>query len=86
MEIVDVYMIALNPSDQSQTELIRAAAQNNKGVVIKKVLESGHTRELNNALNFAVNFPGVTSAIVGTINPQHLNENVVSLTIRQSQP
>jgi aryl-alcohol dehydrogenase-like predicted oxidoreductase len=79
MEIVDVYMIALNESDQSQAELIKTAAQNNKGVVIKKALESGHTRDLSKALNFAINFPGVTSAIVGTINPQHLKQNVESI-------
>ena len=77
---IDVLMITLNESDQSQTELIKVAQQKNKGVLIKKALDSGFANDVSQALDFAVNFPGVTSVIVGTINPHHLKQNVESLT------
>ena len=79
MELVDVFMIALNESDQTQAELVKAATRHNKGVVIKKAFDSGHAKDPCQALNFAVNYPGVSSVIVGTINPNHLRENVESL-------
>ncbi|MEO2175316.1 MAG: aldo/keto reductase [bacterium] len=79
LELVDVFMIALNESDQTQAELIKAATRHNKGVVIKKAFDSGHAKDPGRSLNFAANFPGVSSVIVGTINPSHLRENVESL-------
>lgn len=79
MNYVDIFMITLNEQDQSQVPLIQACQQYNKGVVIKKALASGYSTDTNAALNFAVNFPGVTSVIVGTINPDHLKENVTGL-------
>ena len=80
LDLVDVLMVTLNETDQSQSELIIKAANKQKGVLIKKALESGHTSNSGRALRFATNFPGVTSVVIGTINPDHLKENAASLS------
>ena len=76
MDMIDVFMIALSEQNKDQAELISAARQNRKGILIKKALESGHSTDTKTALEFAINFPGVSSVIVGTINPDHLRQNV----------
>ena len=75
-DLVDAFMITFNASDQSQASLIEACQQQQKGVVIKKAMESGHTADPAAALQFVVNYPGVTSVVMGTINPDHLARNV----------
>jgi aryl-alcohol dehydrogenase-like predicted oxidoreductase len=50
-------------------------------VIIKKALASGHVKDPDAAVRFAVDYPGVTSVVVGTITPSHLQENVAALTI-----
>jgi aryl-alcohol dehydrogenase-like predicted oxidoreductase len=60
-----------------------------KGILVKKALNSGHDCIAGDAvessvganfternLRFALDKEGVTSVIVGTINPKHLQENV----------
>jgi aryl-alcohol dehydrogenase-like predicted oxidoreductase len=51
------------------------AAAHNKGVILKKVLSSGHSEDPASALAFSLGAPGVTSAIVGTITPENLRAN-----------
>jgi len=79
LELVDVVMVELNHEDQGQSEVIKKAQSLDKGVLIKKALISGHVSNPSKALHFAANFPGVTSVILGTINPQHLRQNVSAL-------
>ncbi len=81
LDLVDVLMVTLNESDQSQSELIIKAGRKQKGVLIKKALASGHTTNSAQALRFAINFPGVTGIIIGTINPAHLKDNVACLKL-----
>jgi aryl-alcohol dehydrogenase-like predicted oxidoreductase len=80
LEFVDVVMVELNYEDQGQSEVIKKAQSLGKGVLIKKALTSGRVADPSTALHFAANFPGVTSVILGTINPQHLRQNVSALT------
>jgi aryl-alcohol dehydrogenase-like predicted oxidoreductase len=47
-----------------------------KGALIKKAFASGRAADTASALRFVLRQPGVTSAIVGTINPRHLRDNV----------
>lgn len=77
---VDAFMVTLNRQDSSQLELLKIAKDKDKGILIKKAFASGHATN-NDALNYVVNYPGVTSAIVGTINPDHLRSNVSALTL-----
>jgi len=76
LQLVDVVMVTLNPQDLSQADLIVEARRHGKGILIKKALASGHANSVEQALIFALEYPGVSSVIVGTINPDHLLENV----------
>ena len=69
-------MIAYNPDDTTQSELLQEAERRNKGVIIKKALASGHAANVQGSLEFVLRSKIVSSAIVGTINPDHLKQNV----------
>ena len=58
---------------------VAAARAAGKGVLIKKGLQSGHAAAgggVPAALRYIFAQPGVSSVIVGTINPEHLRQNV----------
>lgn len=78
----DVAMVAFNPTYTDEREVLAYASQHQKGIFIKKALVSGHLQTLQTsdpitrAMQFIFSEPGVTSVIVGTIHPLHLQENV----------
>jgi len=74
----DIVMVTCNPAHQDEIPVLKAAAKQNKGVLIKKALQSGHG-SVEEAMRFIFAQPGVSSAIVGTINPMHLKSNVMEL-------
>ena len=61
--------------------VIDYCAAHDKGVLIKKALGSGHFchNPIQDSMEFIFSKKGVTSIIVGTINPQHLEENVSAI-------
>lgn len=69
----DVIMATLNLAEQQQLEVIAAAAEAGCGVLVKKALASGHAGSAS--LAFASSCHGVSSVVVGTINPEHLSAN-----------
>jgi len=69
----DVIMATLNQSETGEREVIAQAYESGCGVLIKKALASGHAGAAS--LRFAASQPGVSSVIVGTIDPDHLREN-----------
>ncbi|MFG0330088.1 MAG: aldo/keto reductase [Phycisphaerales bacterium] len=74
-----VVMVTLNPQHQDELPVIEAARRAGAGVLIKKALGSGHLAGASGAdaaLRFALGTPGVSSVIVGTLNPAHLRANV----------
>ena len=81
----DVLMVTYAADDTSMEPFICQAAALGKGIVIKKGLGSGslasgatpRSAEENFRPIFAV--PGVTSVIIGTINREHLRENVAAV-------
>lgn len=84
----DCAMVTHNLAYQGEQAVIDYCAQNNKAVLLKKALASGHivsggtsgdkdnTDPVQASMDFIFSQPGVTSAIVGTINPKHLKDNV----------
>lgn len=78
---MDVAMVTCNLSYNEELPVLEAAAKNNKGVLIKKGLQSGHVGEdgVKQSMAFVFSQPGVHSMIVGTINPDHLRANVAAL-------
>jgi aryl-alcohol dehydrogenase-like predicted oxidoreductase len=78
----DVAMVTYNPIAVDEKPVIDAAYAHNKGILIKKALASGYLNKIGTddpvqtVMDFILNTPGVSSVIVGTINPAHLKENV----------
>ncbi|MFO1351096.1 MAG: aldo/keto reductase [Gammaproteobacteria bacterium] len=78
----DLVMVAYNPLYSDELPVIRAARAAGKGVLIKKGLASGHLDRFGGAdpvatsLRLLLAEPGVSSVVVGTLNPEHLRENV----------
>ena len=82
VENTDVVMATLNLSESKDVGVIQRAAELNKGVVIKKGLQSGHADKsaggggVESAFEHIFSHQGVSSVIVGTINPKHLKQNI----------
>lgn len=82
VENTDVVMATLNLSDDHDLPVIKHAYELNKGVIIKKGLQSGHADKsaggsgVDEAFKYVFSHDGVSSMIVGTINPRHLKQNV----------
>ena len=82
VENTDVVMATLNLSDDHDLPVIQRAHELNKGVIIKKGLQSGHADKsaggsgVDEAFKYVFSHDGVSSMIVGTINPKHLKQNV----------
>jgi len=78
----DLAMVTCHPGYTDECEVIAYAEKREKGIFIKKGLASGHLSYVNHAdpiteaMQFIFSKPGVTSMIVGTLNPDHLRENV----------
>lgn len=79
LDLMDCVMVAYNPEYKDEEPVLAHAAKTGKGILIKKALGSGHINPATSPLAFALDHPGVTSAIVGTINPDHLRDNVFRL-------
>ncbi|MBT4160476.1 MAG: aldo/keto reductase [Gammaproteobacteria bacterium] len=75
LDVSDVLMVTLNLKDQTQLPLIRAAEERGCGILVKKAMASGHGDATAN-LKFSLSTPGVGSVVLGTINPDHLKQNV----------
>jgi aryl-alcohol dehydrogenase-like predicted oxidoreductase len=80
----DVVMVTYNPQQREELPVIRAAHTADKGVLIKKGLLSGHLDKLGgtdavaDSLRLIFAEPGVSSVVVGTLNPAHLRANVAA--------
>lgn len=76
---MDVVMATCNPDYLGDIPVLEAAAAMGRGILIKKGLQSGHVsgpEGVAAAMEFIFSQPGVSSMIVGTINPKHLEDNV----------
>jgi len=76
----DCAMVTFNPDQQEDKKVIEYAYANNKGILIKKLLNSGHAANTENGLSTAIQqakqTPGISSVIMGTTNPDHLRQNI----------
>ena len=84
VECCDVVMATYNLVQREELPVIHAAHAAGKSVFIKKGLLSGHLDLLTNAdpapASMALIYaePGVSSLIVGTLNPEHLRADVTA--------
>ena len=79
LEHMDVVMATYTADYKDEGPALDYAATHNKGVILKKVLSSGHNTNIDDAFKFAFSHPAVSAAIIGTINPDHLKQNVEAL-------
>ncbi|MCC6135712.1 MAG: aldo/keto reductase [Candidatus Contendobacter sp.] len=83
VERCDLVMATYNLRQREELPVIRAAHTAGKGVLIKKGLLSGHldvaeSNPAQAALQLIYAEPGVSSIVVGTLNPVHLQANVAA--------
>lgn len=78
----DVMMVTYNLHERGEEPVLDYCRENDRGVLIKKALASGHIAgneaggdPVRASMDFVFAHPAVTSAIVGTINPAHLDHN-----------
>ena len=82
VENCDVVMATANLDYDDERPVLELAEKLNKGVIIKKGLQSGHADKgaggggVEASFRHILNLRGVSSMIVGTINPAHLRDNV----------
>lgn len=77
LEWADVLMVEYHLNDLSHAEVIAEAAGTGVGVLVKKGLAAGRIPAAE-AIRFLLNNPGVSAAVVGGLNIQHLHENVAT--------
>jgi len=80
----DCAMVTYNLNEQGEKPVLDYAAAHGKGILVKKALASGHVclspgiDPVQASFKLLFEHPGVTGAIVGTINPLHLAHNVAT--------
>ena len=79
----DLVMVTHNLNHQHDEAVLDYCQQHNKGAFIKKAFASGHFDEqtkdpVQSSLDYVFSHRGVSSVIVGTINSQHLQQNVAA--------
>ncbi len=78
----DVVMVTCHPDYSDEVPVIEQAHKFDRGVLIKKGLQSGHVSGpggVRDAMRFIFSHAGVHGLIVGTINPAHLRANAETL-------
>ena len=73
----DVIMATVNAGYLDELDLVAEAHAQGCGVLVKKALNSGRAQPAS--LNRVADHPGVSSIVVGTLNPRHLVENCRAL-------
>jgi aryl-alcohol dehydrogenase-like predicted oxidoreductase len=85
LSLCDAVMVTYNPLAKEDEPVIDEANNLSKGVLIKKGFSSGHintssgsdSSSVRDSLKFIFQKPGVSSVVLGTINIDHLKENVI---------
>lgn len=80
----DAVMATYNLEYRDEQPVVDYCRENNKGLLIKKALASGHLclegeDPVQKSMDFIFSQPGVSSVIVGTINLKHLADNVAAV-------
>lgn len=80
----DVLMSALSFTDRRQIDVVRDAGERGVGVLVKKALDSG--RAPPESLRYVAGRPGVSSVVVGTVDPAHLEADIAAAGFGQDRP
>lgn len=86
----DCVMTTYNLDHREESAVLDYCAEHGRGVLVKKALGSGHlSKELDDPvqanLRFIFAHPAVNSAVLGTINPHHMAQNVAAYEAVEGQ-
>ncbi|MBX3708367.1 MAG: aldo/keto reductase [Gammaproteobacteria bacterium] len=77
IDSADIAMVTYNPVCTDDRYVIQYAHKKQKGIFIKKALASGHMPvSVADSMQFIFEEQGVSSVVIGTVNPNHLREVV----------
>lgn len=86
LERSDIAMVTYNTAHREEEAVIDHALAHGKGIFIKKALNSGHAIQTTVSattpspvatnLNYIYAHRGVSSVIIGSINPKHMTHNI----------
>ena len=85
LQHMDVVMCMYNLQESAELPVIQTAQEQGKAIFIKKGLMSGHLNNTDSGNPLLDSYRhifaqgGVTSLIIGTINPKHLQQNIDSM-------
>ncbi|MBE9537841.1 MAG: aldo/keto reductase [Proteobacteria bacterium] len=79
----DIVMLTYNLAYRDEEKVLDECARLGKGALIKKALASGHLAKdyddpVQASMDLIFAHPGTSSAIIGTITPEHLEANVLA--------
>lgn len=77
----DMAMVTYNLAERDERAVIDAAQDAGRGILVKKAFASGHAcvsdgDAVQHSLDLVLGHPGTSAVIAGTINLDHLRENV----------
>ncbi len=79
LDLTAAVMVAHNRDYQDEAAVIAAAHTAGRAVFIKKALSSGHSADPAADLRFVAETPGVTSIIIGSLNPDNIRANAAAI-------
>lgn len=79
LELMDIAMAMYTSDYTDEKPVLDYAQKHNKGVILKKVLSSGHNSNVTDALKFAFSHQGASAAIIGTVTPKNLRQNASAI-------
>ncbi len=78
----DALMVTNKHANDGELPVIKHAHQLQRGVLIKKALNSGHLADQPNAAKLSIRHsldtPGVSSLVIGTLSPDRLRQNAAA--------
>ncbi len=78
LELMDVVMATYTAEYRDEEPVLEYALKHNKGIILKKILSSGHNTNISDAMGFAFSHKATSGVIIGTINLHHLRQNVMA--------
>jgi len=80
----DVIMTTFDPAQEQDLQLLQVCKEHNTGVLLKKIFNSGHLLThaarpqcaIEQQMQIIFAQSPINSAIIGTLNPQHLRSNI----------
>ena len=84
LEDGDCAMVTWNLREQTERPVLDFALSHNKAILVKKALASGHIclegeDPVTAGFELVFSHPAVSSAIIGTLNPLHLMQNITTV-------